>query len=164
MLIPSHRSAGITYFTYPFSSGAEWKFASWLTNSGLSMAAIDECLSLDVIKSQQFSFKTAKALWKLIKLLPSGPWWKYRSVKTESPTRRALQVFYRDAIECLQHLIHSPSNSGQVHFVPKKIYSATDRMQCIYIDWLTGDQAWELQVRTLTKAMYLFTFPPGCST
>ncbi|KIK13133.1 hypothetical protein PISMIDRAFT_18209 [Pisolithus microcarpus 441] len=109
------------------------------------MAAIDKCLSLDVIKSQRFSFKTAKALRKLIELLPSGPRWKYRSVKTESPTRRALQVFYRDAIECLQHLIHSPSNSGQVHFVPKKIYSATDHTQRIYTDWLTGDRAWELQ-------------------
>ncbi|KIK19381.1 hypothetical protein PISMIDRAFT_13714 [Pisolithus microcarpus 441] len=118
---------------YPFSSGAEWKFASWLANSGLSMAAIDECLSLDVIKSQRFSFKTAKALRKLIELLPSGPRWKYRS------------VFYRDTIECLQHLIHSPSNSGQVHFVPKKIYSAADHTQRIYTDWLTGDQAWELQ-------------------
>ncbi|KIK16508.1 hypothetical protein PISMIDRAFT_15770 [Pisolithus microcarpus 441] len=79
---------------YPFSSGAEWKFALWLTNSGLSMAAIDECLSLDVIKSQRFSFKTAKALWKLIELLPSGPRWKYQSVKTKSPTQHALQVFY----------------------------------------------------------------------
>ncbi|KIK15956.1 hypothetical protein PISMIDRAFT_114217 [Pisolithus microcarpus 441] len=130
---------------YPFSSGAEWKFASWLANSGLSMAAIDECLSLDVIKSQRFSFKTVKALRKLIELLPSGPQWKYRSVKTKLPTRRALQVFYRDTIECLQHLIHSPSNSGQVHFVPKKIYSTVDRMQHIYTDWLTGDWAWELQ-------------------
>ncbi|KAI5987306.1 hypothetical protein EDD15DRAFT_2389609 [Pisolithus albus] len=130
---------------YPFSSGAEWKFASWLANSGLSMAAIDECLSLDVIKSQRFSFKTAKALRKLIELLPSGPRWKCRSVKTESPTRRALQVFYRDAIECLQHLIHSPSNNGLIHFVPEKIYSAVDRTQRIYTDWLTGDRAWELQ-------------------
>ncbi|KIK27357.1 hypothetical protein PISMIDRAFT_8193 [Pisolithus microcarpus 441] len=111
---------------YLFSSGAEWKFASWLTNSGLSMAAIDECLSLDVIKSQRFSFKTVKVLRKLIKLLPSGPQWKYWSVKTKSPTRHALQV-------------------GQVHFVPKKIYSAMDHMQHIYTDWLTGDWAWELQ-------------------
>ncbi|KAI6004944.1 hypothetical protein EDD15DRAFT_2359872 [Pisolithus albus] len=130
---------------YPFSSGAEWKFASWLANSGLSMATIDECLSLDVIKSQRFSFKTAKALRKLIELLPSGPRWKCRSVKTESPTRCALQVFYRDAIECLQHLIHSPSNNGLIHFVPEKIYSAADRTQRIYTDWLTGDRAWELQ-------------------
>ncbi|KIK14429.1 hypothetical protein PISMIDRAFT_38112, partial [Pisolithus microcarpus 441] len=130
---------------YLFSSGAEWKFASWLTNSGLSMATIDECLSLDVIKSQQFSFRTVKVLWKLIELLPSEPWWKYQSVKTESPTQHALQVFYQDAIECLQHLIHLPSNNRQVHFVLKKIYSAMDCMQHIYTDWLTGDQAWELQ-------------------
>ncbi|KAI5995031.1 hypothetical protein EDD15DRAFT_2142435, partial [Pisolithus albus] len=77
--------------------------------------------------------------------VPSGPRWKCRSVKTESPTRRALQVFYRDAIECLQHLIHSPSNNGLIHFVPEKIYSAADRTQRIYTDWLTGDRAWELQ-------------------
>ncbi|KAI5985603.1 hypothetical protein EDD15DRAFT_2175709 [Pisolithus albus] len=106
---------------YPFSSGAEWKFASWLANSGLSMAAIDKCLSLDVVGF--FSLSTT-TLRKLIELLPSGPRWKCRSVKTESPTRRALQVFYRDAIECLQHLIHLPSNNGLIHFVPEKIYSA----------------------------------------
>ena len=36
---------------YPFASKAEWEFASWLANSGLSMTAIDKCLSLDIICS-----------------------------------------------------------------------------------------------------------------
>ena len=34
---------------YPFASKAEWEFASWLANSGLSMTAIDKCLSLDIV-------------------------------------------------------------------------------------------------------------------
>jgi hypothetical protein len=34
---------------YPFSSKTEWKFALWLANSGLSMAAIGECLLLDIV-------------------------------------------------------------------------------------------------------------------
>ncbi|KAI6004631.1 hypothetical protein EDD15DRAFT_2155283 [Pisolithus albus] len=130
---------------YPFSSKTEWQFASWLSNSGLSMAAIDEILSLDIIKSRPLSFRTARALCRLIEMLPSGPRWKFRSVETESPTKRGLQVFYRDAIECPQHLVHSPSNNGQIEFVPKKIYSAADRMQRVYTEWLTGDRAWELQ-------------------
>ncbi|KAI5984466.1 hypothetical protein EDD15DRAFT_2177258, partial [Pisolithus albus] len=91
------------------------------------------------------SFRTARALRRLIEMLPSGPRWKFRSVETESPTKRGLQVFYRDAIKCLQHLVHSPSNNGQIEFVPKKIYSAADRMQRVYTEWLTGDRAWELQ-------------------
>ena len=36
---------------YPFASKAEWEFASWLANSGLSMSAIDKCLSLDIVCS-----------------------------------------------------------------------------------------------------------------
>ena len=36
---------------YPFSSKAEWEFASWLASSGLSMAAINKCLSLDIVCS-----------------------------------------------------------------------------------------------------------------
>jgi hypothetical protein len=89
-----------------------------------------------------------KALRKLIELLPFGPWWKYQSVKTESPTKPDLQVFYRDIIECLQPLIHSSSNNGEIEFVPKKIYSTADRVQCTYTEWLTGDRAWDLQVCT----------------
>ena len=40
---------------YPFASKAEWEFASWLANSGLSMAAIDKCLALDIVCSSPHS-------------------------------------------------------------------------------------------------------------
>ena len=36
---------------YPFASKTEWQFTLWLTNSGLSMATVDECLSLDIVGS-----------------------------------------------------------------------------------------------------------------
>ncbi|KAI6108121.1 hypothetical protein F5141DRAFT_974086, partial [Pisolithus sp. B1] len=128
---------------YPFSSKTEWQFTSWLSNSGLSMAAIDEILSLDIACFYCLPFY--EALCRLIELLPSGPQWKFRSVKTESLTKHGLQVFYRDAIECLQYLVHSPSNNGQIEFMPKNIYSAADHMQHVYTEWLTGDRAWELE-------------------
>ena len=35
---------------YPFASKMEWQVTSWLANSGLSMAAINECLSLDIVR------------------------------------------------------------------------------------------------------------------
>ena len=164
-----------TNLFYPFASKAEWEFAAWLANSGLSMAAINKCLSLDIIclspdsqqvltlsqiKSLVLSFRTARVLRKLIELLPSGPQWKCRTIKPELPVKHDLQLFYRDAIECLQHLIHSPSINGQMEFVPKKIYSAADRMERIYTEWLTGDRAWELQVCTIARSRTIdqFTF------
>ncbi|KAF9237931.1 hypothetical protein BU15DRAFT_48175 [Melanogaster broomeanus] len=88
---------------YPFSGRAEWQFASWLANSGQSMANIDECLSLDMVcfflfsrrcaefvskvKSLALSFRSVKALQKHIELLPSTPQWECEHVRTESPTK-----------------------------------------------------------------------------
>ena len=34
---------------YPFASGADWQLGSWLLCLGLSMAAIDNFLSLDLV-------------------------------------------------------------------------------------------------------------------
>ena len=110
------------------------------------------------IKSLFLSFRTVKGLRKLIELLPSGPRWKRRSIKPESPAKSDLQLFYRDAIECLQHLIHSPAINGQIEFVPKKIYSAADHMERIYTEWLTGDRAWELQVCTVAGSSAIAHF------
>ena len=112
------------------------------------------------IKSLILSFWTAKALRKLIELLPSGPQWKRRSIKPESSAKHDFQLFYRDAIECLQHLIHLPSINGWIEFVPKRIYSTADRLQHIYTEWITGDRAWELQVCTITGSRTIdhFTF------
>ena len=85
------------------------------------------------------AFQTARALCKLIKLLPSGPQWKHQPIKPELPAKHNFQLFYCDTIECLQHLIHSPSIKGQIEFVPKKIYSTADHMERIYTEWLMGN-------------------------
>ena len=78
-------------------------------------------------------------------------------------------MFYQDAIECLQHLIHSPSINGLIEFVLKKIYSTADCMERVYTKWLTGDRAWELQVCTaagpgtvidVTSRMHCLTVQP----
>lgn len=35
---------------YPFASRADWEFGLWLTRSGLSMAAVDSLLSLELVR------------------------------------------------------------------------------------------------------------------
>jgi hypothetical protein len=44
---------------YPFASRNDWQFASWLTRSGLSMAAIDTLLSLEFVSLSAFQVSTA---------------------------------------------------------------------------------------------------------
>lgn len=39
-------------FYYPFSSKEEWGLASWLSQSGLSMRAIDDFLALLIVRPQ----------------------------------------------------------------------------------------------------------------
>lgn len=40
-----------TNIYYPFASNNDWKLASWVLRSGLSMRAIDEFLSLQIVRS-----------------------------------------------------------------------------------------------------------------
>lgn len=41
---------------YPFASQADWQLGSWLLRSGLSMAAIDGFLSLDLVGTHSFTY------------------------------------------------------------------------------------------------------------
>ncbi|KAG6372690.1 hypothetical protein JVT61DRAFT_7456 [Boletus reticuloceps] len=43
---------------FPFASSNEWQFVSWCLRSGLSMAAIDSLLSLNVVSDGYFCFTT----------------------------------------------------------------------------------------------------------
>ncbi|KAG9309545.1 hypothetical protein JVU11DRAFT_10523 [Chiua virens] len=93
---------------YPFALQEDWQLRSWLLRSGLSMAAIDKFLSLDLIKTLPVSFRSAKKLHLLSEILPTGPCWKSLSIHPSVPTKRAMTLYYRDPIKCLQALLSYP--------------------------------------------------------
>ncbi|KAG6377868.1 hypothetical protein JVT61DRAFT_14650 [Boletus reticuloceps] len=130
---------------YPFASGADWQLGSWLLRSGLSMAAIDSFLSLDLIKSLPILFQSARQLHLRTEMLPSGPRWKSLAMHPSVPTKRAVTLYHRDPIECLQTLLSHPLFQRHISFVPCKVWSTAARLVCVYDDWLSGDHAWELQ-------------------
>jgi Plavaka transposase len=72
---------------------------------------------------------------------------------TELPTKKPAQLFYRDAIECLQALLTHPLFEPHLSFVPRKVWTSAARICRIYEDWLSGDRAWDLQV--LSPFVYL---------
>ncbi|KAI6117937.1 hypothetical protein F5141DRAFT_1000268, partial [Pisolithus sp. B1] len=131
---------------YLFSSKTEWQFASWLSNSGLSMAAIDKILSLDIAHFCSLPFMSADTVSFRSNHAPfhSKQQECFADLLNYSPPGPD-GMFYWDAIKCLQHLVHLLSNNGQIEFMPKRIYSAADCMQHVYTEWLMGDRARELQ-------------------
>lgn len=164
---------------YPFASRGEWEFAAFLLRSDFSMASIDSLLSLNLvsvtcdfdhtysylclaqIKGLKLSFGTAKKLRGLAELLPKGPVWQCKILKTVYPTKRELTLFYRDPLECIQSILHCPLMKDHIEFKPLRIFESATRAMRIYTEWLTGDAAWSMQVSLLHRSIS-FPFLHSC--
>ncbi|KAJ7036721.1 hypothetical protein C8F04DRAFT_1336137, partial [Mycena alexandri] len=130
---------------FPFASGEEWEYASFLSFSNLSQAAIDEMLKLRLVPKMNLSFRTAKDLRSRIETLPKGPEWKAMPWTTTYPTKKPLTLYYRDPLECLQSLLSNPLIQDFVHFTPFRLWSNSAKLMRVYTEWLSGDVSWEIQ-------------------
>ncbi|KAH7920650.1 hypothetical protein BV22DRAFT_1107578 [Leucogyrophana mollusca] len=130
---------------YPFASRGDWKMASFLLRSGLSMAAIDELLALDLIRQLPISYRTAKELRGRCEMLPKGPRWSCRPITTDHPTKSSLRLFWRDPVECLEALFSNPIFNGKIDFVPRRVYRTAAHLVRVYNEWMSGDAAWNFQ-------------------
>ncbi|KAI6042111.1 hypothetical protein EDC04DRAFT_2564605 [Pisolithus marmoratus] len=131
---------------FPWASRQEWAFALWLLQSRLSMAAVDNLLSLEIMKNVPLSFCSAKELRTRAETLPPGPQWLCETLVTEYPTKEPPHLFYCNPLECLQVLLSHPLLKSHISFIPQKIWTCTARVCCIYDEWLSGDHAWNMQV------------------
>ena len=51
-------------------------------------------------------------------MLPAGPLWKCTLRKTVYPTKHPINLFYRDAIECVQSLMNNLLLKEALQFEP----------------------------------------------
>ncbi|KAJ7038765.1 hypothetical protein C8F04DRAFT_881386, partial [Mycena alexandri] len=152
---------------FPFASGEEWEYTSFLSFSNLSQAAINELLKLRLTAKMNLSFRTAKDLRSRVETLPKGPEWKAMPWMTTYPTKKPLTLYIRlptdflrhssakksvkrlmyycDPLECLQSLLSNPLIQDFVHFTPFWLWSNSVRLMRIYTEWLSGDVSWEIQ-------------------
>ncbi|KAG1783205.1 hypothetical protein EV702DRAFT_1191636 [Suillus placidus] len=117
---------------FPFAGKPDWEMAAFILQLDLSMADIDEYLELEFLQGRA-------------EMLPSPPQWKFQIVPTEFPTTKTLQIFYRDAIECLQSLLSHPMLAGSFDFITQKVYTEAAHVVCVYYGFMTDDRAWKLQ-------------------
>ncbi|KAG1886286.1 hypothetical protein F4604DRAFT_1675922 [Suillus subluteus] len=130
---------------YPFSSQKDWQVGSWLLRSGLSMGKIDSFLSLEMIKTLPLLFHSAKELHGRAEMLPSGPCWMSQIIPTTHPTKSPVVLYWRDPLDCISGLLNHPAFHNQLDFTPRRVYTTAQWLCRVYLEWMTGDDAWNMQ-------------------
>ena len=94
-------------------------------------------------------------------MLPSVPEWKFKKVAlTGYTTKEPINLFYHNTLECVEYLFGNPMFADRVDFCPVQLYRNAERSIRIYNKWITGNAAWEMQVRALFSLFYLRPVSP----
>lgn len=124
-------------------------------DSLLSLAFVSTCVLdyLTMTKSPQIlqlplSFRTAKELRGRVEILPPGPQWKYKPLETNQPTKKPVKLFYRDGVECLESLFNNPLVASSIDLSPFRLFKSAEKLVRVFSEWMSGDTAWEMQVRS----------------
>ncbi|KAI6022462.1 hypothetical protein BKA83DRAFT_4464045 [Pisolithus microcarpus] len=130
---------------YPFANLDDWRVANFLLTSGLSMRALDKFLSLQATKNMPLSFWTTKDLHAHAELLPSGPQWKFQIVPTTHSTKEPIQLYFRDALDCVEALFNHPFFEDKMDFTPFRLFTTAERVVRVFTEWMSSDGAWDMQ-------------------
>jgi hypothetical protein len=99
----------------------------------------------------RLSFKNARELRSRIGQLPPCPQWRRQelSLGPSFPTKAPLYLYYRDAAECVATLYGNPLLFRHIRLHPREVVRGDDEDARIYHDWITGEEAMEMQARTV---------------
>ena len=109
------------------------------------------------------SFHTAKALRGRIEMLPKVPDWKSKKITLPGyVTREPMYLFFRDALDCTEYLFGNPLFAGHMDFSPTQSYRDAEQTIRIYSEWMTGEAAWNMQVRFSVLFIFSHTVLIDC--
>ncbi|KAG1803416.1 uncharacterized protein BJ212DRAFT_1246796, partial [Suillus subaureus] len=120
---------------YPFSSWKDWEVGLWLLCSGLSMGKIDSFLSLEMVSNKftlPLSFLWAKELCSRVEMLPSSLCWMSQIIPTKYPTKLPIVLYWCDPLDCISNLLNHPAFHDQLDFMPRRVYTTTQRLCHMY--------------------------------
>ena len=82
-----------------------------------------------------------------IDLLPSVPEWKQIEIDLPGAiTKGPIRLYYRDGLECFEHLFSDPTFADSMQYCPRKVWKDSSRECRLYDEIMTGDKAWNTQV------------------
>ena len=65
-------------------------------------------------------------------------------------------LYYRDPLAVVQAMLQNPLVRDHIAFHPFKVYKDDERQNREYNCWLSGDSAWNMQVRSSCSSFPLF--------
>ncbi|KAI6010464.1 hypothetical protein EDC04DRAFT_2871206 [Pisolithus marmoratus] len=128
---------------YPFASRGDWELGLWLLHSGLSMGVINAFLSFHLIHFSE--------------LLPSRPCWKSQEIHTSHLTKRPVLFYWHGSLELLQFLFNNPEFQNVMDLSPYRLYDSATCLYCIYMEWMSGEDAWSMRSQIPVGATLLGT-------
>ncbi|KAG0694672.1 hypothetical protein DFH29DRAFT_815067 [Suillus ampliporus] len=54
-------------------------------------------------------------------------------------------LYWCDPLECISTILNHPLFHDQLDFMPRKVYSTAQKLCRVYTEWMTGDNAWNMQ-------------------
>ena len=76
--------------------------------------------------------------------------WGRDEIKVEGGTTKdPLTFYYRDGLDCFKFLLANPLLADYMDYTPRREYANEDKSKWLYNEMMTGDLAWNLQVRIL---------------
>jgi hypothetical protein len=49
-------------------------------------------------------------------------------------------------VACLESILHNPLIADHIDMVPFQLFKTAEKTMRIYTEWLSGNQAWDIQV------------------
>lgn len=97
------------------------------------------------------SYKNARALHqKIDHELPGVTPWR-RSVIQISGVNEEFELFMRDPVESIKELWANPAYLEHLTYAPERRFADEEKSERIYDELMSGDWAWETQVRDLVN-------------
>ncbi|KAG1803223.1 uncharacterized protein BJ212DRAFT_1285292, partial [Suillus subaureus] len=66
-------------------------------------------------------------------------------------------LFWRDPVECLESVFSNLLFHDKLDFTPHHIYKTAEWLLSVYLEWLTGDSAWKMQVSTDSTEFHIIS-------
>ncbi|KAJ6540166.1 hypothetical protein DFH09DRAFT_1249545 [Mycena vulgaris] len=124
----------------PFASELDWRIAEWVIKDGPGHKAFDRLLAIPGVREKLgLSYTNIRALHQIVDDIPdhAGAWTSKTLSFPDRPAEKYL-IRYRDPLTAIETLLGNPAYAKDVVYVPKKVFSDTDRDNRVYNEMWTG--------------------------
>ncbi|KAG2737513.1 hypothetical protein P692DRAFT_20761563, partial [Suillus brevipes Sb2] len=72
-------------------------------------------------------------------------------------TKSPVVLYWRDPLECIASIFNNPIFHNRIDSRPRKVYTTAEKRCRVYTEWMTGNDAWDMQAAIPSGATLLGT-------